>query len=134
LKKGHEAVWLSGALVVCGGGGELVTEVTSPSVEGECELVTEVTSPSVEGECELVTEVTSPSVDAAHAGSYTTALASVIVSRMGTMRRMNGTLIFLTGAGAMFMPADALVFENHVQQAVANLTVGRCANFFSALG
>jgi hypothetical protein len=34
----------------------------------------------------------------------------------------------------MFMPADALVFENHVQQAVANLAVGRCANFFSALG
>jgi hypothetical protein len=50
------------------------------------------------------------------------------------MRRMSGVLIFLTGAGAMFVPADALIFENHVQQAVPNLAVGRGAFFSSGDG
>jgi hypothetical protein len=32
----------------------------------------------------------------------------------------------------MFMPADAFVFENHVQQASPNLPVGCCPIFVSA--
>jgi hypothetical protein len=83
---------------------------------------------------ELVTEVTSSSAEAALGCSYATALASVIDNSIGTMRRMSGVLIFLTGAGAMFVPADALIFENHVQQAVPNLAVGRGAFFSSGDG
>ena len=40
----------------------------------------------------------------------------------------------LTGAGVLFVPADSLVFENHVQQPISNLSVGCFAIVFDAGG